>query len=446
MRLTNAWLQTTLAVAVAVGARIPIFAQVEWTAPGSSRAAATPVTLPPGPAVRRLTLEEAKQLALGNKALTLARLNVEQSRFATTAARKDYLPKVIASDTYFHFDRDLGTVLTFERGKLGLLRPGISTFGVAVANQDSNLATVFLAQPITKLIAVNAAVQLARADEGTAQAQLDKGTRDLLSGVAQAYHGLLGTQRIQAALELQVRLLEQVGGANPPAELRIGLLEARQGLVQARGQAQELMQQLDSLLDFPLCTVLELVDPLPPDFAVRCADDAAETAVALSPEVREAAQSISKAQAGLKVARMAYLPDVNVIGGYANQTSADYIQPNIGYVGVTASMTFFEWNKKKDLVHQRETQVAMAHQNMAVTADKVRLDARKAYLSFEQAREAYKLAGELVQARKDAERAATGPAAMQAKADTAKAELEAMKAEIAYRVAHAQLAALVCGP
>ena len=45
-------------------------------------------------------------------------------------------------------------------------------------------------------------------------------------------------------------------------------------------------------------------------------------------------------------------------------------------------MTLFEWNKKKDLIHQRETQIAMAHQNVQVTADKVRLDARKAYLSF----------------------------------------------------------------
>jgi hypothetical protein len=43
-----------------------------------------------------------------------------------------------------------------------------------------------LAQPIAKLIAVNASVQVAHADEYVALAQLDKGTRDLLSGVAQA--------------------------------------------------------------------------------------------------------------------------------------------------------------------------------------------------------------------------------------------------------------------
>ena len=49
----------------------------------------------------------------------------------------------------------------------------------------------------------------------------------------------------------------------------------------------------------------------------------------------------------------------------------------------------------------------------------------------------------MVQARKDAQKAAAGPAAVQAAADAAKAELEYMKAEITYRVAHAQLAAIV---
>src|SRR5262249_5033239 len=177
---------------------------------------------------------------------------------------------------------------------------------------------------------------------------LEKGTRDVLSGVAQAYHGLLGAQRIHSALELQVRLLQQVGSANPSAELRIGLLEARQGLAQARGQVQELTQQLDSLLDLPLCTALELVDPPPCELPVRCADDAAEIAVGNDREVREAAQAIAKAEAGLKVSRMEYVPDVSLIGGYQTQSATPTIQPNFSFVGVTASMTLWEWNKKKD--------------------------------------------------------------------------------------------------
>jgi outer membrane protein TolC len=401
-------------------------------------------SVPAGSSVRRLTLDEARQLALNNnKALALARLNIEEKQYATVAARKDYFPKVLASDSYFHFDQPLGRLVTTASGQLGLFPPGTVLVNTVVFNQDSNLATVLVAQPITKLIAVNAAVQIARADENTAQAQLDKGTRDLLSGVAQAYHGLLGAQRIQTALELQVKLLEQLVTAKPVPELRVGLVEARQGLVQVRGQVQELTQQLNSLLDLPPCTVLELVDPLPADLPVRCADDVVRFGLANNPEVREAEQSIAKAEAALKVARIDYLPDVNVLGGYANQTGVPSIQQNIGYIGVGANYTLWEWGKRRDVKRQRQTLVAVAHQNLQVTVDKVTLEARKAYITFEQARDALRLAGEMVQARMEAEKVAPGPAVMQAKAETSKAELEAMKAEIAYRVAHAQLAGLI---
>jgi hypothetical protein len=94
---------------------------------------------------------------------------------------------------------------------------------------------------------------------------------------------------------------------------------------------------------------------------------------------------------------------------------------------------------------QRQTQIALAQQNLVVTMDKVALEARKAFGAFEQAREADRLAADMVQARKEAEKAAAGPVAgLPAKAETSKAELEYMKAEIAYRVAHAQLATLLC--
>ena len=127
-------------------------------------------------AVRRLTLEEARQLALqNNQSLALARINVDGKQHATAAARKDFFPKVIGSSTYFNFNDDLGSVVTVQTGKRGILPVGQVTQNVAVLNENSSLTTMFLAQPITKLIAVNALTQIARADERAAQAQLDKG-------------------------------------------------------------------------------------------------------------------------------------------------------------------------------------------------------------------------------------------------------------------------------
>jgi outer membrane protein TolC len=402
------------------------------------------VATPDGPVVRRLTLDEARQIALtNNPALTLARLNVMVKRYGVTAARKDYFPKLMGSVTYLHFNDPLGSINVGARGRLGVVPPGTPIASAAVANQDSTLATIFLAQPITKLIAVNAEVQLARSDERAAVAQLDKGSRDVVSGVVQAYYGLHGAQRIAAALQLQIQVLDQLVKSKSVPELRIGLIEARQGLVQVRGQITELNQVLANLLDLPACTVLELVEPLPCDLPLRCADDAVQLTLANNPDVREAEASIGKAEAALRIAKMDYLPDINLIGGYANQTVASYIQPNIGYFGAMANYTFWGWGKRRDVRLQRETTLALAHQNVIVVRSKVTLEAQKAFGAYSQTRESYQLAREMVEARQDAERASQGQALIQAKADTAKAELDLMKAEIAYRVAHAQLAALL---
>jgi outer membrane protein TolC len=394
--------------------------------------------------VRCLTLDEARQLAANcNKSIALAQLNVLEKQHATRAAGKDYFPKVLGSVTYFNFNDDLGSVVSVPRGTRGILAPGVTTFNVAVLNQNSALSTLMLAQPITKLIAVNAAVQIARADQAAAQAQLDKGLQDLLSGVGQAYYGLLGVQRIEAALAMQVGMLDQMLASKSDPELRILTLGTKQALSQVREQVQELTDQLDTLLGLPPDTRLELADPMPADLPVHSAEEAAQLALSGNAEIRQAEQSIAKAHAALQVAKMDYVPDVNVIGGYANQTFASYIQPNIGFVGVTANYTFWDWGKRRDIKRQRDMDIAMAEQNVRVTIDKVRGEARKAYANFEQARDAYKLAGEMVKARQDAEKGAAAAAAMQAKADTSKAQLEEMKAEIAYRVAYAQLAGII---
>jgi outer membrane protein TolC len=389
----------------------------------------------PGPAAsRRLTLEEAKQIALAtNKALVLAHLNVDEKRYVTSAATKDYFPKILGCETYFHFDNPLGSVVTTR----GVVLPALVS--VNVVNQDAALTTTMVAQPITKLIAVNAMVQIDRADENIAKAKLDKGTRDLLSGVTQVYYGLVGALRIQSALQLQGTMLEQAVAAQPTPEMRISLVEVRQGIVQVNGQVHELVDQLDDLLDFPPGTVIEVVDPVPEAPPVMSADQAGQMALMCNPEVHEAEQAIAKAEAALKVARMDYLPDVNIIGGYANQTDASYIQSNFTYLGITANYTFWEWGKKNDVTLQRQTDIALARQNLQVTRDKVQLEARKSYVAFDQALQAYRLSGEMVQACQDAEKGATGQAAVTTKGATAKAQLEYMKDEITYRVAHAQL-------
>jgi outer membrane protein TolC len=396
---------------------------------------------PSPPPTYRLSLEDAQRLALANNTgLTVGRLGVQEKSIAVDAARRDYFPKLLGNFNYFHFNDNLGKVATFRTGTLGILPPGTHTIAASVVNQDSTLTAITLAQPITKLIAVNAAVQLARADAVIAQAQLDKGTRDLLSGVAQAYHGSYGAQRIEAALDLEVQVAERLARINSDPEIRVAMIEAQQALLQVRSQLTELTEQLSNLLGLPSCTRYELVEPLPPPVPVNDAEEAVQLALRCNPQVQEAEANVEKARAALKIANADFIPDVNVFGSYFNQTSASYIQPNFGAFGVSASYAFIDWGKRRCVKDQRETQIAQASYNVRATVEKIRLETVQAYVGYRQAQQAFGLANEMVRARKDAESRLKDPAGLEtAKAATAKAELELIQAEIAYRVAHAHI-------
>ncbi|ODT98153.1 MAG: hypothetical protein ABS79_06375 [Planctomycetes bacterium SCN 63-9] len=389
----------------------------------------------------RLTLEDAKQRALAtSKGLGLANLGIKEKREATAAAKTDYLPKLLGNVTYLHFNTDLGVVNTIRTGQRGILPPTTQTIAVTAINQDSSFAAITLAQPITKLIAVNAAVKIARADEQIAAAQLAKGTQDLLSGVSQAFYGLYGAQRIQSALQLQTAYLDQAYKATSKPELRVASIEAKQALNQVTTQSLDIVEQLNNLVGLPAGTLLELDEPMPTEPPVHSADEAAQRALYCNPQLVEARANAQKADAAMQVARSEFLPDINIFGSYFNQTAAPIIQDNFGALGVSASYTFVDWGKRRHIKHQRAFTMAQAQQNIQAIVDKVVLEARQAYVAYEQAHEALDLANEMIDARVALEKSTKEPAeVLNAKAATAKAELEQLHADANYRVNHAKL-------
>src|SRR6516165_1616250 len=363
-------------------------------------------------AVMRLTLDELKERILANnKLLELAALNVQSKGYSIRAAQALYFPQIIGNTVYFHFNDDLGTVLTTQGRKV--IGPRGTPFGtlpsfainLPVLNQDTAFTTIAAVQPITDLLKVRQGVKIARADEQIAAAQRDKGTRELLSGVEQLYWGLLAAQRMRAGASAAVAGAEELARTGN-LEARTALVEGKQGLQEVSNQIADLQEQLAILLDVPTSTQFELVEPPLPAAAVKSADETVALALASSPDIHEAEQTIAKARAAVSAAKLDYVPSIAVIGGWTNQTAADYIQPNIGYIGVMGSYTFVVWGKRRNTIHERDQLVAMASLKMQQTQDTVRQDALKAYRDYEQSQQAFKLAGQMVALRTEALKAA----------------------------------------
>ena len=83
--------------------------------------------------------------------------------------------------------------------------PAASRLTFPSSTRTPNSSTMAAVQPLTALLKVRAGVQAARADEQIAQAQLEKGRRELVSGTEQLFWGLLAVQRIRAAPLVAVR-------------------------------------------------------------------------------------------------------------------------------------------------------------------------------------------------------------------------------------------------
>ena len=424
-------------------------------------AAANPTAAAPAsaePVVQRLTLDEAKQRVVANsKLLALAAGNVEGKGFATKAMRASYFPQIVGQSIYFRFNDDLGTVLTTPGRKVTgpkgtpLVNLPSVAINVPILNENTSFNTIAAVQPLTALLKVRAGVKAARADEEIAQAQLDKGRRELVSGTEQLFWGLLAVQRIRAGAVEGLRGAEMLAKEpSAPVEVRLALAEARQGLQQVEAQLVDLQEQMNLLLDQSTCTRLELVEPASPTPPVKCADEAVTLALAASPDVREAELNVLRAQAGVCAAKVDYLPSVAIVGGYANQTAADYIQPNIGYVGVMGSYTFWDWGHRKNTIRGAENLVALANLKVRTTQDDVRKKALKAYRDLEDAQAAIKSAQEMVALRTEVQKKATTPAALkdpgpllEAGKKLAEAQVDFVKADLAYRTAHAKLMELL---
>jgi outer membrane protein TolC len=417
----------------------------------ASRAAAqqAPPSAPP-PGTVRLTLDEIKQSVLAdNKLLQLAAMNVQSKGYATRAAQALYFPQIIGNVVYFHFNDNLGTVLattgrkvTGPRGKPLLTFPP-TVINVAVLNQETTFSTINAVQPLTDLLKVRQGVKIARADEQIAEAQREKGARELLSGVEQLFWGLLAAQRIRTGLVAAGATTEEAAKTGN-IEAREALIEGQQSLHEVSNQIADLQEQLAILLDLPTCTQFELVEPALPVAPVKCADEAVGLALANSPDIREAEQTIEKARAAVCAAKLDYVPSIALIGGYLNQTMADYMQPNIGYIGVMGSYTFFDGGKRRNVIRERDQLVGMATLKMQQTQDTVRQSTLKAFREYEQSQQALKLAGQLVEVRNLAvKNAADLVAKLKAGKDALTAQVDYVKADLAHRIAYVKLMSLI---
>ncbi len=166
---------------------------------------------------------------------------------------------------------------------------------------------------------------------------------------------------------------------------------------------------------------------------------ATQQAVANSPEVVEAEQTLVKARAASKLSKLEYVPAVAVMGGYVfeQQHVVPLLPADFSFIGVTATFDIFDFGKREKTVSERNAQVAMAEANVALVKQKLAASVQKSFLDLQRSQKIRDLTRRLA--------AGSQEPALENTSARAGAEAEMFQAELDYRSAYTQLKHLIDG-
>jgi len=394
-------------------------------------------------AVRRVTLEEAQQMAGGanNPLVRLGLLQVEIAKQHRLGVQAQYFPNISGQLENLHFNKNTGPVLTFDR--LG------RTVAVDIINKNQTAYNFSAVQPVTPLFAIHQLVKIARADENIARAKAGMEVAETASKVEKNYFDLLVAQReliiAQAdAKKIQAKWLTASSSGAPriSAEQEADMIASEKAIAVPASKVRELTASLVEMIGLPEGTRLELAAPEP--FVENISlNDATAKAVAANPEIVEAEQTAIKARAGSTLSKMTYFPSVAVVGGYTDQNALNIILPrSFTYIGLIATYTVFDFGKREHGVKEANAQAEAANLAVQLTKAKTAAGVKSSYLELERSRQLVQLARRMASATRVVN---AGYRSDDPEVESAQAKMEAdmYRSELEYRQAYARLRSLM---
>jgi outer membrane protein TolC len=384
-----------------------------WTFPGV--AGQTPNSAGP----RRLTLHEAVELALKhNHDVRLAGFSVDEKQHAKEAEKSSYFPS-IHNDSNFARVTDT-QLIEIHPGSLGTVDGTPIPAENSILNQGGrNLTTsgTQITQPLTSLLKIRRANDIAAADVKVLRAKAQLTSNDVALAVHEVYYAVLIAQahrsateaRIQAAQDLESERIQQVKfGASlekESIESRANFLQAKQELLTTDLQLTDLKLKLNDLVGLPLNTALDL-DPTVGEVQESCPrEECVATAKDVHPGIRAARAEVEKATAAVRLAKTdIWLPDVDAFGRYSYQNQVPFLAHNFGTFGVHFSYDLFDAGHKRAILHERESQLSEAKENLAKVTDQVELQVQTAYNKVERTQQMLKVSEEILALRQESNR------------------------------------------
>ncbi|MGD0883619.1 MAG: efflux RND transporter permease subunit [Thermodesulfovibrionales bacterium] len=410
-----------------------------------------------------LTLPEAVEMALKqNHLIKIGRAKVTETDEKIVSTRAQYFP--LLSNNSQSVALSNSDLVKISAGSLGNV-PGFGPFPSQTVSINQGSSTFFLSettlsQPTTQLLKIHAANEIARADYGIADAELNKSENEIVLAVHQVYYGLLVAyrQRVTAKAMLiaaQENMKENEEGVRSGNLLDVAttagkanLLQARQELLTAENQISDLTSELNDLLGLPSDSPLEVTEAGLTELTEPLKDQAYDQARARNGELLAALESVEKSRFAVSAARYEYIPDITLFASALYQDGASFLKSNVGMFGAKMTWDIFDWGKRKGEIGQRNAQLLQAEENLARIDNRLKVELDKGYRKLERtktmvdvAREVLLLCKENERLSRDRLKAGTVTTAKYAETVAAlkKAEMEELQASLEYRLAQDEI-------
>jgi outer membrane protein TolC len=395
---------------------------------------------------RIITLEEAQQKGApaSNPMVRLGQLQVEVARQTRLGTVSTFFPQIGSVFDNIHFNKLMGKELEVQRPITG----GTSTIALPLVGQNQTLVAVTATQPITPLFQLRELYKINLADERIARAKAGMPVSETARKVEKAYYELLVAQRQLVLTKLKATetgnkwLLASNSMPLTSDSHDEALIETSNALAIATTKVKELTAALDEMLDWPSDTQLELVPPDPrfEDISLR---EATDKALAANAEVVEAEQNVVKARSASTIQKLAYVPTIAAMGGYAYQDGVLPLLPHdFSFIGIVATFNLFDFGKREHTIRGASAQAEMAEIALQLTKAKVAAAVKNSHLELERSRQLSELTRRLDSAIQLQRASYDENSAEILAAKKAKVEAEMFQADLDYRQALARLKAL----
>jgi outer membrane protein len=318
-----------------------------------------------------LSLKEIKDIAQQqNQLLHISKYKITEKKDSVANARSNYYPKIAVS------------ALDMYDAKSSVDLDALGFAGAAGSKAFSSQHNLFIGQlqaqqPLTQLFKISTGVKISEnnvqvANENSIKAQWQVGQNaeklyyNILIGQKQLVQANINIELLKAQrYDIQSALLAGKTDSVNYYNLEAQLASQQQRVLVTQNQLDNLKSDLNVLLGRQAGSPLNVSDVIEPPVVLQPITYYEQQAAGSNPDIKIAGLTGQKAALAVDAAKKEYIPNLSVFAGYSRQDAVDFIVHDNFSAGLTLSWTILDWGARSSIVHQRQTQVREAAENLS---------------------------------------------------------------------------------